>query len=130
MSYTAKHFVRIAGRMYTPGEIIDNPIPDDKLQRLLRLGAVATRATADEAVDATLTEPRDVLKDDTGENREIPDGGETDEDDSDEDDSDEDAEVPEIDAMDGVVPAEARTETALPAKPARSRMSGGGRKRT
>ena len=32
MSYTAKHFVKIAGRMYTPGEIIDNPIPDDKLQ--------------------------------------------------------------------------------------------------
>ncbi len=30
MSYTAKHFVKIAGRMYTPGEIIDNPIPDDK----------------------------------------------------------------------------------------------------
>lgn len=125
MSYTAKHFVRIAGRMYTPGEIIDNHIPDDKLQRLLRLGAVATCATADEAVDATLTEPRDVLKDDAGENREIPDGGGTGE-----DDSDEDAEVPEIDAMDGVVPAEARTVTVLPAKPARSRMSGGGRKRT
>lgn len=40
MSYTAKHFVKIAGRMYTPGEIIDNPIQGDKLQRLLRLNAV------------------------------------------------------------------------------------------
>ena len=54
MSYTAKHFVKIAWRMYTPGEIIDNPIPDDKLQRLLRLNAVE----AIEAVGACHMEGR------------------------------------------------------------------------
>ena len=40
MIYIAKHFVKIAGRKYTPGEIITSAIPDDKLQRLLRLNAI------------------------------------------------------------------------------------------
>lgn len=40
MSYTAKHYVNIGGQMYTPGEIIDVAIPESKLPRLLKLGAV------------------------------------------------------------------------------------------
>ena len=40
MIYIAKHFVKIAGRKYTRGEIITSAIPDDKLQRLLRLNAI------------------------------------------------------------------------------------------
>ena len=39
MSYTAKHYVNIAGHTYTPGEIID-AIPDGKENRLLKIGAV------------------------------------------------------------------------------------------
>ena len=41
MSYAAKHYVKISGRKYTPGEIIDIPIPEEKLKRLLRLKAIA-----------------------------------------------------------------------------------------
>ena len=47
MSYTAKHYVKIAGRKYTPGEIIDIPIPEEKLKRLLRLKAIAPASSAD-----------------------------------------------------------------------------------
>lgn len=42
MSYTAKHFVMICGCRYTPGEIIDKEIPEEKLERLLRIGAIAS----------------------------------------------------------------------------------------
>ena len=40
MSYAAKHYVKIFGRKYTPGEMIDIPIPEEKLKRLLRLKAI------------------------------------------------------------------------------------------
>lgn len=121
MSYAAKHFVKIAGRMYTPGEIIDNPIPDDKLQRLLRLNAV-------EAIEAVGAEPatwkdvpaheemdaRDELPTDTA---------------PDEDDSSEEVEMPEIDVMDGVVTAEAQKAPAHTSKAVRPKKSSGGRKK-
>lgn len=47
MSYTAKHYVKIAGCKYTPGEIIDIPIPEKKLKRLLQLKAIAPTSSAD-----------------------------------------------------------------------------------
>jgi hypothetical protein len=47
MSYTAKHYVNVSGRKYTPGEIIDIPIPEEKLKRLLRLKAIAPASSAD-----------------------------------------------------------------------------------
>lgn len=42
MKYVARHYVKIAGRTYTPGEIFDGKkVPDeDAMERLLRLGAV------------------------------------------------------------------------------------------
>ena len=52
MRYAAKHYVSISGRKYTPGEIIDIPIPEEKLKRLLRLKAIersAPSATPDPA---------------------------------------------------------------------------------
>ena len=111
MSYTAKHFVKIAGRMYTPGEIIDNPIPDDKLQRLLRLNAVEaieTACSAPEETDAREDLPTDTAPDE--------DGGE-------------EVEMPEIDVMDGVVAAEAQKAPAHTAKAVRPKKSSGGRKK-
>ena len=102
MTYIAKHFVKIAGRMYTPGEIIDASAFADggAIQRMERLGAIVPDAEAaakfaavtlcEEAADAQdLPAGRDVL--------ESADGCapvEADED---------DASAMEIDAMDGVV---------------------------
>ena len=44
--YIAKHNVELAGRMYAPGDTI-HTIPADKVERLLRIGAVkrVVRAT-------------------------------------------------------------------------------------
>ena len=42
MKYVAKHYVKIAGRTYTPGEIFDGKLVPDKegLERLSSLGLV------------------------------------------------------------------------------------------
>lgn len=121
MSYTAKHFVKIAGRMYTPGEIIDNPIQRDKLQRLLRLNAV-------EGIEAAGAEPatwQDVpAREETDAHDELPTDTAPDE-----DGGGEDVEMPEIDVMDGVVTAEAQKAPAHTAKAVRPRKSSGGRKK-
>lgn len=118
MSYTAKHFVKIAGRMYTPGEIIDNPIPDDKLQRLLRLNAV-------EAIEAAGAEPatwKDVpAPEETDAREDLPTDTAPDE------DGGEEVEMPEINVMDGVITAEAQKPPAHTAKTVRLRKSSGGR---
>lgn len=121
MSYTAKHFVKIAGRMYTPGEIIDNPIPDDKLQRLLRLNAV-------EAIETAGAEP--VAWQDVPVHKEMDAHDELPTDTApDEDDGGEEVEMPEIDVMDGVVTAEAQKTPAHTSKAARPKKSSGGRKK-
>ena len=121
MSYTAKHFVKIAGRMYTPGEIIDNPIPDDKLQRLLRLNAV-------EAIETVGAEPAAWQGIPAHEEMDAHDESPTDTA-PDEDDDGEEMEMPEIDVMDGVVTAEAQKAPAHAAKTVRPKKSSGGRKK-
>lgn len=120
MRYAAKHFVKIAGCMYTPGEIVDNPIPEDKLQRLLRLGAVEQLDTSgaefsawqdvstSEETDAHDESPNDPAPE------EAPDAEE------------DEAEAPEIDAMVGVVTAESQKP---PAKTVRPKKTSGGRKK-
>ena len=40
MSYIAMHFVKINGRMYTQGEIIDEVMEESKKLRLLEHGAI------------------------------------------------------------------------------------------
>jgi hypothetical protein len=90
MSYAAKHYVRLAGRMYTPGEVIDIPIPEEQRERLLRLNAIVQIAEPDtgqgEAARDAYTEPPASAPDET--------------------DIAEDAEeeAPEIDVMDGIIP--------------------------
>ena len=39
MRYIARHYVRVAGRMYTPGEIFDGP-SGEKAERMIALGAI------------------------------------------------------------------------------------------
>lgn len=69
MSYTAKHYVKIAGRKYTPGEIIDIPIPEEKLKRLLRLKAIAPASSADlDPADDTAGGDEDDGKEDVRDN--------------------------------------------------------------
>ena len=112
MIYIAKHFVKIAGRKYTPGEIITSAIPDDKLQRLLRLNAIegqeadvggpeASGALDCPTADAGTHGSEDALHD------------------SKSDDEAEITEVPVIDAMDGIVPAVAQKQPV--ARPARTK---------
>lgn len=103
MSYTAKHYVKIAGRKYTPGEIIDIQIPEEKLKRLLRLKAIAPASSAD-------LDPAD---DTAGGDPKEP----QDEEEPTEEEADEEAEAPEIDVMDGIVSAaEEPAEEAPPKK--------------
>lgn len=92
MSYTAKHYVNIAGHTYTPGEIID-AIQDGKEKRLLKIGAVIDNGDNntvpyDEYENASDSTDADSF--DAG----IEDDPET-----------EDAEAADIDAMDDILPA-------------------------
>lgn len=128
MSYTAKHYVRISGRKFTPGEIIDIPIPEDKLERLLRLNAIersAIFAIADEAPDET-GEIADELgagqsyTDDDAESSDLMESNTT----------EEGEEAPEIDVMDGIVSHADDQPEAEPEKKETAKKSTRGRKKT
>ena len=128
MSYTAKHYVKIAGRKYTPGEIIDIPIPEEKLKRLLRLKAIAPASSADlDPADETAGSDEDGGKEDVRDsyasqpdNRGYDPSGDPKEPRDEEEpteEADEEAEAPEIDVMDGIVSAaEEPAEEAPPKK--------------
>lgn len=116
MSYTAKHYVKIAGRKYTPGEIVDIPIPEEKLKRLLRLKAIAPTSSADlDPADDTAGDDEDGGKEDVRNNYASqldslgydPSGDPKETQDEEEPtvEADEEAEAPEIDVMDGIVSA-------------------------
>lgn len=100
MSYVAKHYTEIAGCKYTPGEVINTPIAPEKLERLLRLGAV-------KPLDCAITAPE-------------PDAEETENDFSalddmvleDAEEAEEDAEDPVVDVMDGIIAPEPAEEPA------------------
>ena len=120
MSYTAKHYVKISGCRFTPGEMIDIPIPEDKLKRLLRLKAV-------ERVPGIVADPADGnAGGDEGDASQLDNTGydpsdnpeETpDEEEPDEEETIEETEAPEIDVMDGIVSAaEEPAEEAPPKK--------------
>lgn len=38
--YTAIHYVRVGKRVYTPGEIIQEPLTAEQIERLVRKGAI------------------------------------------------------------------------------------------
>lgn len=118
MEYAAKHYVKITGQKFMPGEIIDIPIPEDKLPRLLKIGAVIPLApTTPNACDSQL---EDVNGDSSGDSKDTPDEAEIVE------ETGEDAEVPEIDVMDGIVAkgaedAPAKTTAKKPARNSRTK---------
>lgn len=127
MEYAAKHYVKITGQKFMPGEIIDIPIPEDKLPRLLKIGAVipltptapiAAVADSDkENVPHDCDDRLEGMNDDlSGDSEERADEAEP----------GEDAEVPEIDVMDGIVAegaedAPAKTTAKKPAKSSRTK---------
>lgn len=125
MSYAAKHYVKIFGRKYTPGEMIDIPIPEEKLKRLLRLKAIAPASSADlDPADDTAGSDEDGGKENVRDNYASqldnlgydPSGDPKEPQDEEEptkEEADEEAEAPEIDVMGGIVSA---TEEAPPKK--------------
>ena len=130
MSYTAKHYVRISGRKFTPGEIIDIPIPEEKLERLLRLNAIERNAICS-IVDAP---------DDTDESADERGAGQSDTEDeagasermeyATTDGSEEVEEAPEIDVMDGIVSHADEQPEAESEKKETAKKSTRGRKKT
>lgn len=96
MSYTAKHYVNIAGHTYTPGEIID-AIPDGKENRLLKIGAVI-----DNGDNTPILPPDDGDEPDADASEMNPGSEEAPET---EEEFAEEAEVEEIDAMGDIMPA-------------------------
>ena len=128
MSYTAKHYVRISGRKFTPGEIIDIPIPEVKLERLLRLNAIERNAICAIA---------DEDSDDTGEIAdELGDGQSYTDDDAESSDlmesnaTEEGEEAPEIDVMDGIVSNADKQAEAESEKKETAKKSTRGREKT
>lgn len=98
MQYIAKHFVRVNGNMYIPGEVLDTDdfVSEQSLTRLMRIGAVEPFGNSDTLKDAPMSEPAEDAT-------EIAETAETDEEEITEADGGR-AEI-EIDAMDGVVSA-------------------------
>lgn len=108
--YIARHYVRVNGKMFTPGEVITEAIPDSKARRLLAIGAVS------ETEDAPILNERGPAPDAVQENAQPEENEQDAESDAeDEEEADEEAEAPEIDVMDGIV-AEPEPEEA-PAAP-------------
>ena len=89
MSYVAMHFVKINGRMYTQGEIIDEVMEESKKLRLLEHGAIHEIAPVPQP--ETIMIP---IKEKTAE-KTIPEEPAEEADDA--------ADAPEIDIMDGIV---------------------------
>ena len=126
MKLIAKWYVKISGRNYTPGEVIDNPVMNGNIQRLLDMGAVKPMTSCplpEEISDSGDDEGINVTADtDKGESEEEEadapgadtDKGESEEEEADAPDADtddgeveEEADAPEIDVADGIVTDEA-----------------------
>lgn len=127
--YIAKCFTEIAGRKYTPGEIIDTPISEAKAERLLRLDAIAP---AMKMVPCSAPDPDDAVADEekqqTGglDNDATGDSIETE--DSEEAETEEfEEETLEIDVADGIVPAAPAEDT--PAEEPVAKKTSRGRKK-
>ena len=117
--YIARHYVRVNGKMFTPGEVITEAIPDSKARRMLAIDAIS------KTEDAHILNERGPAPDIKQENDKqdnaspvasaMPEPEEAD-DAEDEEEADEEAEAPEIDVMDGIV-AEPEPEEAPAANP-------------
>lgn len=130
MSYTAKHYVRISGRRFTPGEIIDIPIPEKKLERLLRLNAIErnTICSVVEVPDGTdeIADERGAGQSDTEDDADSSDSMES----TATDESEEAEEAPEIDVMDGIISHADEQSEAESEKKETAKKSTRGRKKS
>ena len=119
--YIARHYVRVNGKMFTPGEVITEAIPDNKAGRLLAIGAIS-KAEAAPVQNERGPVPDGKREDDKTEySAPVASGLPVPEEDDDENDTDdaedeEESEAPEIDVTDGIV-AEPEPEEAPAATP-------------
>ena len=114
MRYAAIHYVKVNGRLYTPGEVIDGDIPPEKAERLIAIGALKI-ISAPSSIPANVNPPDN----DPPEN----DAPEDDEDEGEDDDNAELEPAPEIDVSDGIVeqPSAPEEKATKPTKkPARN----------
>lgn len=98
MKIIAKHYVPVAGRVYAPGEVIDRPVSEEQLQRLVKLNAVARLPEPEYEANMPGEDMTDgdIADDMPGED--MTDGIE---------DADVQDEAPiEIDVMDGIIPSD------------------------
>lgn len=118
--YIARHYVRVNGKMFTPGEVITESISKEKESRLLEKGAISKVEDAPVLRKEVITEGVSKEEDtpdpreseiDHKEDQEI---GNTEENDDEEDATDEaeasDEEAPAIDVTDGIVSDPANEE--------------------
>lgn len=121
--YIARHYVRVNGKMFTPGEVITEAIPDSKARRMLAIDAISK--TDDAPIQNERGPAPDGKQEDdkTEYSAPVASGLPVPEEDDDTDDAEdeEEAEAPEIDVTDGIV-AEPELEEA-PAAPPRKRSS-------
>ena len=120
--YIARHYVRVNGKMFTPGEVITETISNDKAIRLAALNAI------DRIEDAPIQNERgpapDIKQEDGKQDNAAPVASTLPEpeedDDTDDAEDEEEAEAPEIDVTDGIV---AEPEPETPAATPRKRSS-------
>lgn len=123
--YIARHYVRVSGKMFTPGEVITEAIPNDKAIRLAALNAI-DKIEAAPIQNGREPAPDGKQEDDKTEySAPVASGLPVPEEDDDENDTDDtedetEAKAPEIDVTDGIV---AEPEPEAPAATPRKRSS-------
>ena len=105
------------GSAFTPGEVLPDDYPADKLEWLIKAGAVRQAAPAPSAIDAEADQTEALIE-------EMP---EDSVDESDEGEIDMDEEAPEINVMTGIVKKEP-TESERPESQIEPRTAGRGKK--
>ena len=99
--YIARHHVPFAGRVYTPGEVIEEKMSKDVVQRLLALNAIREEEVRVVYVKAESEEIQDT--EDGGETESGEDAENTSTTEESEEEFEEDFADADIDVMDGIV---------------------------
>ena len=104
MSYVAMHFVKVNGKMYTEGEIIDEPMDEAKVARLIAHGAIREETAPVQEAPKEEAPAAPVKKKRAAKTKPEPKA-------EPETEADEEAEAPEIDVLDGIVGAKRKKAT-------------------
>lgn len=147
IQYAALHHVRIGRHTYTPGEIIDVTIPDDKRTHLLSRGAIriagaplafsgqeeTQQGTEDEKAQASPVDPPVIKSQEVSRTPDDDDDGQPDDEDAeegmeepgdDEEGDDDQGDAPVIDVMDGIIPSEGTDEQTSEQPDKKTRTAG------